>query len=137
MAGPAAASRWWYSYTHSRMKIISSTIIASLPTLLKRGYSPEIATGTICTSGPFGQIIPPMIILFMLGYMISSAYQEAQLAQGSVSYGVNLDGMIDANDLRSSEGVEGIDNQTYRAVGCIAVPGTDYLIAIQYSPSSP
>jgi hypothetical protein len=41
-------------------------------------------------------------------------------AQGSVSYGLDLDGRIDADDLRSPEGVEGIDNQVYRAVGCIS-----------------
>jgi len=40
--------------------------------------------------------------------------------QGAVSYGLNLDGMIDADDLLSPEGVEGIDNQVYRAVGCIS-----------------
>lgn len=41
-------------------------------------------------------------------------------AQGSVSYGLNLDGRVDADDLVSPEGVEGIDNQVYRAVGCIS-----------------
>jgi hypothetical protein len=40
-------------------------------------------------------------------------------AQGSISYGLNLDGKVGPNDLRSPEGGEGIDNQVYRAVGCI------------------
>lgn len=40
-------------------------------------------------------------------------------AQGTVSYGLNLDGKIDADDLQSPTGVKGIDNQVYRAVGCI------------------
>lgn len=40
-------------------------------------------------------------------------------AQGSISYGLNLDGEIGPNDLRSPTGIEGIDNQVYRAVGCI------------------
>jgi hypothetical protein len=40
-------------------------------------------------------------------------------AQGSVSYGMNLDGRVDDDDLVSPEGIEGIDNQVYRAVGCI------------------
>ena len=53
--------------------------------MLKRGYSPEIATGTICASGTLGQIIPPSIILVMLGDVMSSAYQRAQLAQGNFS----------------------------------------------------
>src|SRR5690606_28432939 len=45
----------------------------------------EIATGTICASGTLGQIIPPSIILVMLGDVMSSAYQQAQLAQGNFS----------------------------------------------------
>lgn len=41
-------------------------------------------------------------------------------SQGAMSYGMNLDGRIDADDLLSPEGVEGIDNNVYRAVGCIS-----------------
>lgn len=40
-------------------------------------------------------------------------------AQGSISYGLNLDGKEDTNDFESPTGVKGIDNQVYRAVGCI------------------
>lgn len=40
-------------------------------------------------------------------------------AQGTVSFGMNLDGRIDADDLVSPDGSEGIDNEVYRAVGCI------------------
>ncbi len=40
-------------------------------------------------------------------------------AQGAISYGLNLDGEVSPDDLQSPEGVEGIDNQVYRAVGCI------------------
>jgi tripartite ATP-independent transporter DctM subunit len=69
--------------------IVGATVVTmgllSLPTMLKRGYSPEIATGTICASGTLGQIIPPSIILVMLGDVISSAYQQAQLALGNFS----------------------------------------------------
>ncbi|MEX2496082.1 MAG: TRAP transporter large permease subunit, partial [Woeseia sp.] len=69
--------------------IVGATVVTmgllSLPTMLKRGYSPEIATGTICASGTLGQIIPPSIILVMLGDVLSSAYQQAQLAQGNFS----------------------------------------------------
>jgi len=64
--------------------IVGATVVTmgllSLPTMLKRGYSPEISTGTICASGTLGQIIPPSIILVMLGDVISSAYQQSQLA---------------------------------------------------------
>lgn len=69
--------------------IVGATVVTmgllSLPTMLKRGYSPEIAAGTICASGTLGQVIPPSIILVMLGDVISSAYQQAQLAQGNFS----------------------------------------------------
>jgi tripartite ATP-independent transporter DctM subunit len=69
--------------------IVGATVVTmgllSLPTMLKRGYSPEIATGTICASGTLGQIIPPSIILVMLGDVMSSAYQQAQLRQGIFS----------------------------------------------------
>lgn len=69
--------------------IVGATVVTmgllSLPTMLKRGYSPEVATGTICASGTLGQIIPPSIILVMLGDVMSSAYQRAQLAQGNFS----------------------------------------------------
>jgi len=50
--------------------------------MLRRGYSPEVATGVICASGTLGQIIPPSIVLVLLGDVISSAYQQAQLDQG-------------------------------------------------------
>jgi len=69
--------------------IVGATVVTmgllSLPTMLKRGYSPEIATGTICASGTLGQIIPPSIILVMLGDVMSSAYQQSQLASGNFS----------------------------------------------------
>lgn len=41
-------------------------------------------------------------------------------ARGSTSYGLNLDGRVDADDFSSPEGEPGIDNQMYRAMGCIA-----------------
>ena len=50
-----------------------------------RGYSPEIAAGTICASGTLGQIIPPSIILVMLGDVMTTAYQQAQLEMGVFS----------------------------------------------------
>ena len=69
--------------------IVGATVVTmgllSLPTMLKRGYSAEIATGTICASGTLGQIIPPSIILVMLGDVMSSAYQQAQLEIGNYS----------------------------------------------------
>ena len=69
--------------------IVGATVVTmgllSLPTMLRRGYSPEIATGTICASGTLGQIIPPSIILVMLGDVMTSAYQQAQIEMGIYS----------------------------------------------------
>ncbi len=66
--------------------IVGATVVTmglmSLPAMLKRGYSPEIATGTICATGTLGQIIPPSIALVLLGDVLSSAYQQAQLKTG-------------------------------------------------------
>ena len=66
--------------------IVGATVITmgllALPTMLKRGYDPAVATGVISASGTLGQIIPPSIVLVLLGDVLSSAYQQAQLAQG-------------------------------------------------------
>ena len=69
--------------------IVGATVVMmgllSLPTMLKRGYSPEIASGIICASGTLGQIIPPSIVLVMLGDVMTTAYQQAQLEMGILS----------------------------------------------------
>ena len=69
--------------------IVGATVVTmglmSLPIMLKRGYSPALACGTICASGTLGQIIPPSIVLVLLGDQISAAYQQAQLSQGIFS----------------------------------------------------
>ncbi|MDH5594223.1 MAG: TRAP transporter large permease subunit [Gammaproteobacteria bacterium] len=69
--------------------IVGATVVTmgllSLPTMLRRNYHPGIATGTICASGTLGQIIPPSIILVLLGDVLSSAYQQAQLEMGLFS----------------------------------------------------
>jgi len=66
--------------------IVGATVVTmglmSLPTMLKRGYSPALATGTICATGTLGQIIPPSIALVLLGDILSNAYQQAQLSMG-------------------------------------------------------
>ncbi|MCO4758174.1 MAG: TRAP transporter large permease subunit, partial [Oceanospirillaceae bacterium] len=69
--------------------IVGATVVTmgllSLPTMLRRGYDPSIAAGTICASGTLGQIIPPSIVLVLLGDVISSAYQQSQLDRGIFS----------------------------------------------------
>jgi len=66
--------------------IVGATVVTmgllSLPTMMKRGYDPGLASGAICASGTLGQIIPPSIVLVLLGGVLSSAYQEAQRRQG-------------------------------------------------------
>ncbi|TNE37236.1 MAG: TRAP transporter large permease subunit [Alphaproteobacteria bacterium] len=69
--------------------IVGATVVTmgllSLPTMLHQGYNKRLATGVIAASGTLGQIIPPSIVLILLGDVISSAYQKAQLDQGVLS----------------------------------------------------
>jgi len=69
--------------------IVGATVVTmgllSLPIMMRRGYDPAIAAGTICASGTLGQIIPPSIVLILLGDVLSSAYQQAQLDMGIFS----------------------------------------------------
>jgi tripartite ATP-independent transporter DctM subunit len=55
--------------------IVGATVVTmgllSLPTMIKRGYGPELATGTIAAAGTLGQIIPPSIILVLLGSILN------------------------------------------------------------------
>lgn len=55
--------------------IVGATVIAmgmiSLPTMLQRGYRPELATGVIAASGTLGQIIPPSVVLVLLGSVLN------------------------------------------------------------------
>ena len=69
--------------------IVGATVVTmgllSLPSMMKRGFSPSFSTGVIAASGTLGQIIPPSIVLVLLGEVLSSAYQQAQLNQGIYS----------------------------------------------------
>ena len=62
--------------------IVGATVVTmgllSLPAMLKRGYKPELATGVICASGTLGQIIPPSIVLVLLGDVLANAMTEAK-----------------------------------------------------------
>ena len=57
--------------------------LISLPVMLRRGYDPAISCGTIAASGTLGQIIPPSIILVLLGDQLAVAFQEAQYKLGN------------------------------------------------------
>lgn len=69
--------------------IVGATVITmgvlALPSMLRAGYQPQLATGTICATGTLGQIIPPSIALVLLGDIMSSAYQQAQLRMNMIN----------------------------------------------------
>lgn len=69
--------------------IVGATVVTmgllSLPTMMRHGYDKKVATGVICAAGTLGQIIPPSIVLVLLGDVLSNAYQQAQLNQGIYS----------------------------------------------------
>ena len=65
--------------------IVGATVVTmgllSLPTMLRNNYSPEIATGVIAASGTLGQIIPPSIVIVLLGTLAGDLYSAAQEAR--------------------------------------------------------
>ena len=67
--------------------IVGATVVTmgllSLPAMLKTGYDPRLACGIICASGTLGQIIPPSIVLVILGDILQGANTQAQLALGN------------------------------------------------------
>ncbi|WP_026988324.1 TRAP transporter large permease [Fodinicurvata fenggangensis] len=69
--------------------IVGATVVAmgliALPTMLRNGYDPKLASGIICTAGTLGQIIPPSTLLIILADVMSNAYQQAQYAEGKFS----------------------------------------------------
>ena len=62
--------------------IVGATVVTmgllSLPTMLRNNYSPELATGVISASGTLGQIIPPSIVIVLLGTLAGDLYAAAQ-----------------------------------------------------------
>jgi tripartite ATP-independent transporter DctM subunit len=75
--------------------IVGATVVTmgllSLPTMIKRGYSPELTTGTICAAGTLGQIIPPSIVLVLLGSVLNVSIGEMFI--GAVIPGLILVGL--------------------------------------------
>ncbi|PWE33092.1 C4-dicarboxylate ABC transporter permease [Maritimibacter sp. 55A14] len=62
--------------------IVGATVVTmgllSLPTMLRNGYSAELSTGVIAASGTLGQIIPPSIVIVLLGTLAGDLYSTAQ-----------------------------------------------------------
>ena len=75
--------------------IVGATVVTmgllSLPTMLKRNYSPELATGTIAAAGTLGQIIPPSIVLVLLGSVMNVSVGD--MFMGAVIPGLLLVGL--------------------------------------------
>ncbi|XXJ21412.1 TRAP transporter large permease [Desulfovibrio caledoniensis] len=75
--------------------IVGATVVTmgliSLPTMLRRGYQTELATGVIAASGTLGQIIPPSIVLVLLGDIIGVSVGD--LFMGAVIPGMLLVGL--------------------------------------------
>jgi tripartite ATP-independent transporter DctM subunit len=57
--------------------------LITLPTMLRYGYDPRLAAGTVAATATLAQIMPPATVLVLLGDQLNTAYQAAQLAQGN------------------------------------------------------
>ena len=55
--------------------VVGASVVAmgliSLPVMLKYGYDPKLASGSICAAGTLGQLIPPSIVLIVLGDVLN------------------------------------------------------------------
>lgn len=75
--------------------IVGATVVTmgvlSLPTMLQSGYKKELACGTIAASGTLGQIIPPSIVLVLLGDMMN--VDVGDLFAGAIFPGILLVGL--------------------------------------------
>ena len=107
--------------------IVGATVVTmgliSLPIMLKHDYDPAIACGTICASGTLGQIIPPSIVLVLLGEVISTAYQQAQLDMG-----IFAPETVSVGDLFAGAVIPG--------VGLVALYLIYIIVTAWYKPSS-
>ncbi len=69
--------------------IVGATVVTmgllALPTMLRNNYSPELATGVIAASGTLGQIIPPSIVIVLLGTLVGDLYATGQEARAKLS----------------------------------------------------
>jgi len=69
--------------------IVGATVVTmgllSLPAMMRAGYDPKLATGTICAAGTLGQIIPPSTVLIFVGDILQGANQQAQLELGNLA----------------------------------------------------
>ncbi|MEM9447256.1 MAG: TRAP transporter large permease subunit [Cyanobacteria bacterium P01_E01_bin.6] len=75
--------------------VVGATVVAmgmiSLPIMLRYGYAPSLATGIIAASGTLGQVIPPSVVLIVLGDQLGVSVGDLFL--GSLLPGLALSGM--------------------------------------------
>src|SRR5712671_7008546 len=66
--------------------VVGATVVTmgliTLPAMLRHGYDPRLAAGTVAATATLAQIMPPATVLVLLGDQLSNAYQAAQLSQG-------------------------------------------------------
>jgi tripartite ATP-independent transporter DctM subunit len=74
-----------------------------LPAMLRHGYDPRLAAGTVAASATLAQVIPPSTVLVVLGDQLNNAYQSAQLAQGNFAPNV-----VSVSDLFAGAVVPGL-----------------------------
>ena len=76
--------------------IVGATVVTmgllAVPTMLRRGYNKELATGTVSASGTLGQIIPPSIVLVLIGDIVGVSVGD--LFMGAVLPGFLLVGLF-------------------------------------------
>jgi tripartite ATP-independent transporter DctM subunit len=69
--------------------IVGATVVTmgllSLPAMIRAGYDPKLAAGTICAAGTLGQIVPPSTVLIFIGDILQGANQRAQLELGNAA----------------------------------------------------
>jgi TRAP-type mannitol/chloroaromatic compound transport system permease large subunit len=53
-----------------------------LPAMLRFGYDPRLAAGTVAATATLAQIFPPATVLVLLGDQLGNSYQAAQLSKG-------------------------------------------------------
>jgi tripartite ATP-independent transporter DctM subunit len=67
--------------------IVGATVVTmgllALPSMLRAGYDPKLASGVICASGTLGQIIPPSTVLIFMGDMLGGMNAQVQMELGN------------------------------------------------------
>src|SRR5215468_6851154 len=66
--------------------VVGATVVTmgliTLPAMLRHGYDPRLAAGTVAATATLAQILPPATVLVLLGDQLNNSFQAAQLAKG-------------------------------------------------------